>query len=158
MVLSFQAQELAREDVQEAQLPAVLIDVEVRHRAYERIPESSTRFWRISCCGGAGCSCHSSLIRAMGPPFLLEPAGPSTSIITSSRLNDSGRALFTGVRRIGILRTSPFGHSQKFAKWISSLDRAGVSFGMPRPLAQLNKVFTYPLPLARCAGSSVVQP
>ena len=38
MVLSFQAQELAREDVQEAQLPAVLIDVEVRHRPYERIP------------------------------------------------------------------------------------------------------------------------
>src|SRR5215213_5995139 len=38
MVLSFQTQELAREDVQEAQLPAVLIDVEVRHRPYERIP------------------------------------------------------------------------------------------------------------------------
>src|SRR5215212_11041170 len=66
-------------------------------------PESSTRFWRISCCGGAGCSCHSSLIRAMGPPFLLDPADPSTPIITSSRHNDSGRALFTGVRRREIL-------------------------------------------------------
>src|SRR5215218_3930296 len=113
MVLSFQAQELAREDVQEAQLPAVLIDVEVRHRPYERIPESSTRFWRISCCGGAGSSCHSRLIRAMGPPFLVEPAGPSTSIITSSRLNYSGRALFTGVRRREILRSS----SREVATW-----------------------------------------
>jgi hypothetical protein len=31
MVLPFQTQEVARKDVHEAQLPAVLIDVEVRH-------------------------------------------------------------------------------------------------------------------------------
>src|SRR3712207_6482492 len=35
MVLPFQAQEVAREDVQEAQLPAVLIDVEVRHHPHD---------------------------------------------------------------------------------------------------------------------------
>jgi hypothetical protein len=32
MVLSSQAQEVARDDVHEAQLSAILIDVEVRHR------------------------------------------------------------------------------------------------------------------------------
>jgi hypothetical protein len=41
-------------------------------------------FWRISCWGEAGCSCSSSLIRAMGSPFLLESTDPSTSIITIS--------------------------------------------------------------------------
>src|ERR687889_1501166 len=47
-------------------------------------PASRTLFWRISCWGAAGCSCSSNLIRAMGPPFLLEPTDPSTSIITIS--------------------------------------------------------------------------
>jgi hypothetical protein len=37
--------------------------------------------------------------------------------------------LFTLVRGIDFLRTSPFGDSANFAKCISSLDRAGVSFG-----------------------------
>jgi hypothetical protein len=31
-VLSFQTQEVARKDVHEAQLPTVLVDLEVRHR------------------------------------------------------------------------------------------------------------------------------
>src|SRR5829696_2702394 len=38
MVLPFQAQEVARDDVHEAQLPAVLIDVEVRHRPHDTTP------------------------------------------------------------------------------------------------------------------------
>src|SRR5215213_2775540 len=84
MVLPFQTQEVARTDVQEAKLPTVLIDVEVRHCPTTLPPESRTLFWRISCWGEAGCSCSSSLIRAMGPPFLVEPADPSTSIITIS--------------------------------------------------------------------------
>src|SRR5829696_2149214 len=51
----------------------------------------------------------------MGPPFLLEPADPSIFIITlsPSRLNGSGRGLFTRVRGIGILRTSPKRSSRK---------------------------------------------
>src|SRR5215204_5113093 len=84
MVLPFQTQEVARTDVQEAKLPTVLIDVEVRHCPTTVPPESRTLFWRISCWGEAGCSCSSSLIRAMGSPFLLEPTDPCTSIITIS--------------------------------------------------------------------------
>src|SRR5215208_5671827 len=84
MVLPFQTQEVARTDVQEAKLPTVLIDVEVRHCPTTVPPESRTLFWRISCWGEAGCSCNSSLNRAKGSPFLLEPADPSTSIMTIS--------------------------------------------------------------------------
>src|SRR5829696_4830055 len=44
----------------------------------------------------------------MGPPFLLEPADPSIFIITlsPSRLNGSGRGLFTRVRGMDVLRSS----------------------------------------------------
>jgi hypothetical protein len=46
------------------------------------------------------------------------------------------------LRRTPFWRSSRSGDYPKFAKCISSLDRAGVSFGVPRPLARLNKIFT----------------
>src|SRR5215217_6003013 len=124
MVLPFQTQEVARTDVQEAKLPTVLIDVEVRHCPTTVPPESRTLFWRISCWGEAGCSCSSSLIRAMGPPFLLEPTDPSPSIITSSGLNGSGRTRLTRVRGREILRswTSGLRSSRKFGVGKKDLD------------------------------------
>ena len=44
------------------------------------------------------------------------------------------------MRGRGILRASPFGDSQKFAKCISSLDRAGVSFGVSRPTTERSEM------------------
>src|SRR5215203_390202 len=111
MVLPFQTQEVARTDVQEAKLPTVLIDVEVRHCPTTVPPESRTLFWRISCWGGAGCSCNSSLIRAMGSPFFLEPTDRSTSIITIS-----AQRFWKG----SIHRSAWNRNSQKFAFWVFS--------------------------------------
>src|SRR5687768_4307841 len=84
MVLSFQAQELAREDVHEAQLPAVRIDVEVRHRAYESIPRVKhalpahfVLWWR-------GMFVPLQPDQGHGSSFPTGACGPSISIITIS--------------------------------------------------------------------------
>src|SRR5215208_2916206 len=82
MVLSFQTQEVARNDIQEAKLPTALIDVEVRHCPHDSASGVKDALLAHFVLGEAGCSCSSSLIRAMASPFLLQPTDPSTSIIT----------------------------------------------------------------------------
>src|SRR5215216_725398 len=99
MVLPFQTQEVAREDVHEAQLPAVLIDVEVRHYPHDPTPGVQDSLLADFVVRWSGMLMQLQPDQGHRPPFLTEPSGPRAPLLSPSWLDGSRPALFTQVPR-----------------------------------------------------------